>query len=167
MREWKSWQFVEFRTSKSALKFSPYKSSSLTFIASDRSQNIPWAVHKPSSEGSPKCLFRVVCQVYRRVPDRYATYKGIGRQVKGREDGAKREQEVLGGEWTRTMKLKDWGMRCGRKEERDGRRVSTVSGAIPQGLQLTVSQTILWLGKGPAQCHTRTTCIVPQFQFLW
>ena len=29
------------------------------------------------------------------------------------------------------------------KEERDGRRVSTVSGAIPQGLQMTVSQMIL------------------------
>ena len=41
------------------------------------------------------------------VPNRYATYKSIRILVEGREDEAKREQEVQGGEWTRRMmKLK-------------------------------------------------------------
>ena len=36
---------------------------------------------------------------------------------------------------------------------------STVSVAIPQTLHLTDSQSIPWLEKGPARCHTRMTCI--------
>ena len=40
------------------------------------------------------------------VPKRYATYKSIRKVVEGREDEAKREQEIQGGEWTRRMKLK-------------------------------------------------------------
>ena len=40
------------------------------------------------------------------VSNRYATYKSTRRVVEGREDEAKKEQEVQGGEWTTRMKLK-------------------------------------------------------------
>ena len=51
-------------------------------------------------------LLRRVPNLEELVPNRCATCKSIRRAVEGRENGAKREQEVQGGEWTRRMMLK-------------------------------------------------------------